>query len=447
MSSVRRGHFVRQFQTLFSAGSLVGLSDGELLERSANRSGPSAEVAFAALVERHGPMVLRVCKKALNDPHDAHDAFQSTFLILARKAEAIRDKDSVASWLHGVALRVSAASRAAAVRRRKHERIKGMNASKTFVPDEPDDLGAVLHEEVGRLPGRYRSAVVLCYLEGKSYEEAARHLCLPVGTIKSRLSWARDRLKTRLVRRGLAPAAGAVSTILAGEVASAAVPLPSLWVETTTEAAMRFAAGGFAAVGSGTVPSASAALAKGVLHAMILNKIKLAVMAGAVMMTATSVGVVAQQPAAAPAGDRLDKLESKLDRLIKVLEKSAAKPSQSYGFTQPAPKPESTLAKPATVTVNGVALDRLSSQPATVQITRSGQGTISAKTVTGHAFAATSSVEKRIADLEARLQMLESSTLGEMKVRLEALEKNAAAVPVEQILTAPAPETTVLPPR
>ena len=433
MSSVRRGHFVRQFQTLFSAGSLVGLSDGELLERSANRSGPSAEVAFAALVERHGPMVLRVCKKALNDPHDAHDAFQSTFLILARKAEAIRDKDSVASWLHGVALRVSAASRAAAVRRRKHERIKGMNASKTFVPDEPDDLGAVLHEEVGRLPGRYRSAVVLCYLEGKSYEEAARHLCLPVGTIKSRLSWARDRLKTRLVRRGLAPAAGAVSTILAGEAASAAVPLPSLWVETTTEAAMRFAAGGFAAVGSGTVPSASAALAKGVLHAMILNKIKLAVMAGAVMMTATSVGVVAQQPAAAPAGDRLDKLESKLDRLIKVLEKSAAKPSQSYGFTVPAPKPESTLAKSTTVT-GTVTADPPFLQPATVLITRSGQET----------DAAASSVEKRLADLESRLQTLESGTLGQFKARLEALEKRQQAVPVG--IPVLAPEAHALPP-
>ncbi|MDB5349505.1 MAG: polymerase sigma factor, sigma-70 family [Planctomycetota bacterium] len=341
MAIGRRGDVLRQFRTLFQVGAISGLSDAELLERSVSRQGASSELAFAALVERHGPMVLRVCKKALGDPHDAHDAFQSTFLVLARKAESIRDTRSVASWLHGVALRVSATSRADSVRRRKHERRKAEGAGFALALKEPDDVAAVLHEEVGRLPGRYRAAVVLCYLEGKSYEEAAGHLQCPVGTVKSRLAWARDRLRDRLTRRGLAPAAGAIATILAAESASAAVPLPAIWVETTTEAAIAFAAPSFATIAAGTVPASAAALAKGVMHAMFMNKIKLAAMTGAVVLGATGLGVLAQDPtpavtpAPAPAQaapdaaevDRLKVMEQKLDRLIQALE--ASRPATS----------------------------------------------------------------------------------------------------------------------
>ena len=244
MATGRRGEVLKGFRTLFEVGSISGLSDAELLDRSSTAGGATAELAFAALVERHGPMVLRVCRKALGDPHDAHDAFQSTFLVLARKAEAIRDRRSVASFLHGVALRVAASSRAAEARRRRHERKKaeGAPSTSTVTLEEPSEIGAVLHQEVGRLPGRYRDAVVLCYLEGRSCEEAAGHLQLPVGTIKSRLSWARQRLRDRLTKRGLAPAAGAVATILAAESAHAAMALPARWVETTAESALTFAA-------------------------------------------------------------------------------------------------------------------------------------------------------------------------------------------------------------
>ena len=274
MAIGRRGDVLRGFRTLFEVGSISGLSDAELLDRATVAGSATAELAFAALVERHGPMVLRVCRKALGDPHDAHDAFQSTFLVLARKAERIRDRNSVASFLHGVALRVAASSRAAEARRRRHERRKAEGAPSSVMLEEPSEVGAILHHEVARLPTRYRDAVVLCYLEGRTCEEAAGHLQLPVGTVKSRLSWARQRLRDRLTKRGLAPAAGAVATILAAEAAHAAMALPSTWVDATAASALKFAA-----VGTGTVSGPAAALAYGVIHAMMMNKIKLAAVA------------------------------------------------------------------------------------------------------------------------------------------------------------------------
>ena len=272
MATGHRGDVLKGFRTLFQGGAIAGLSDAELLERSADRGGPAAEVAFAALVERHGPMVLRVCRKALGDPHAAHDAFQSTFLVLARKADAIRDKRAVASWLHGVALRVSAAGRAAEARRRRHERRWSLGATAQVVPEPPDDLGAVLHEEVDRLPHRYRDAVVLCYFEGRSCEEAAGHLRVPVGTIKSRLSWARERLRERLARRGLGPAAGAVAAMLAAESAQAALRLPSAWVEAAAGGGGEVRGGG----APGVVSGSAHALANGVIQAMMMTKIKIA---------------------------------------------------------------------------------------------------------------------------------------------------------------------------
>jgi RNA polymerase sigma factor (sigma-70 family) len=327
VASGQRGDVLKGFRTLFEVGSISGLSDAELLDRSSERGGTTAELAFAALVERHGPMVLRVCRKALGDPHDAHDAFQSTFLVLARKADAIRDRRSVASFLHGVALRVAASSRAAEARRRRHERKKAEGAPSTVTLEEPSEVGAILHHEVGRLPGRYRDAVVLCYLEGRSCEEAAGHLQLPVGTIKSRLSWARQRLRDRLTKRGLAPAAGAVSTLLAAEAAHATMILPSKWVDATAESALKFAA-----VGTGTVSGPAAALAYGVIHAMMMNKIKLAAVAalgvlvtGAALMAQQGPGPAREQP------DRMRSVEDKLDRLISVLERQAERQATPLG--------------------------------------------------------------------------------------------------------------------
>lgn len=394
MATGPRGDLLKGFRTLFEAGAISGLSDAELLERSSDRGAATAELAFAALVERHGPMVLRVCRKALGDPHDAHDAFQSTFLVLARRADSIRDRRSVASWLHGVALRVASGRRAAESRRRRHERRWAEGAATAVADGGPDDLGAVLHEEVGRLPARYRSAVVLCYLEGRSCEEAAGHLRLPVGTVKSRLSWARQRLRDRLVRRGLGPAAGAVATMLAAEAAHAAVPVPSSWVEATAAEAQRFAAGAL-----GTVPGASAALAQGVIDVMRMHKIKVATaaLAGLIVTGAALMAQQAPQAERPREADRLRSMEEKLDRLISVMERQAERHAPAVATTLP-PLAEPTLPPPPEPTL---APARASSADGAPRPTPTRAG------ISPNRLAA---IEQRLARLEARLDALERRT-------------------------------------
>ena len=206
MQDGRTSTRLRHLETLFHAGTIVGLGDAQLLDRFASRRDEAAEIAFAALVERHGPMVLRVCREVLRDPHEAQDAFQATFLILARKSASIRRRDSLGPWLHGVALRVSACARSAAARRRTHERRRAEITTPLLGPTDGGEEGAMLHEEIGRLPEKYRTPVVLCYLEGLTHDQAAQKLRWPVGTVRSRLSGARERLRSRLVRRGVAPA-------------------------------------------------------------------------------------------------------------------------------------------------------------------------------------------------------------------------------------------------
>ena len=185
----------RGLQTLFQAGSLVGVTDGQLLERFALRDGEASESAFAALVERHGTLVWRTCRSVLRDEHEAADAFQATFLVLVRKAGSLWVRDSIAPWLHRVALRAANQARREAKRRKAAERCAAeLNAGWTEGA-MPDDLADVLHQEIDRLPERHRIVVVLCDLEGRSYEEAARHLRCPVGTVRSRLARARERLR------------------------------------------------------------------------------------------------------------------------------------------------------------------------------------------------------------------------------------------------------------
>ena len=195
---------------LFHSGPVAGLDDGQLLERFVARRD---EAAFAALVALHGPMVLGVCRRMLRDGHDVEDAFQATFLVLVKRAGSIRDPGRLGPWLHGVARRVAMRARAEAARRRSHQDLSGP----AVVAEEPavrpasraegDDVLGVIDEEVARLPSRYRDAVVLCDLEGRSYAEAARRLSCPMGTLQSRLARGRARLRTRLVRRGVAPMA------------------------------------------------------------------------------------------------------------------------------------------------------------------------------------------------------------------------------------------------
>src|SRR5271166_6404412 len=187
----------------------VNSSDEELLDQFLDGDRGSTEEAFRAIVGRHGPMVMGVCRHALHHEHDAEDAFQATFLTLSRKAETIRDRRVLSSWLYEVAYRIAIRARASAARRRDQEGqgvVLGAEATKSEQEYTValNDLQPALHDEVNRLPEKYRLPIILTYLEGKSNEEVAELLEWPVGTVKGRLFRARNLLRSRLTRRGLA---------------------------------------------------------------------------------------------------------------------------------------------------------------------------------------------------------------------------------------------------
>ena len=261
MAMERNGAALRSIHALFAAGTVGGLADGQLLERFTTHDGEAAELAFAALVERHGPMVLRVCRGVLRDVHDAEDAFQATFLILARKAGSIRRRDALAPWLHGVAYHVASTARSAAARRRSHELKAGQSRPQAMAEGTWDDLGPVVHEELARLPGHYRAAVVLCCLEGLTQQQAAQRLGWPLGTVQSRLARGRERLRVRLSRRVPAPSAALPVALLSAEAARAAVP--AALADATARLAPGF--GASRALATGSVPVAVITLAEGVL--------------------------------------------------------------------------------------------------------------------------------------------------------------------------------------
>jgi RNA polymerase sigma factor (sigma-70 family) len=271
MPKARRRAALWHLQTLFDAGTIGELTDGQLLKWFATRDGEAAELAFSALVERHGPMVLRTCRSVLHDSHDAEDAFQATFLVLVKKARRLWVRDSLGPWLHQVAYRVSSSARAGAAQRRKIESRAAESVPRSKAEAVPDDFGGVLHEELGRLPDRYRAAVVLCCLEGLTLDQAARRLGWPLGTVQSRLARGRQRLRDRLTRRGLAPWSGAVGVALAAERPRAAVS--TALAEATARVAICVAAGEAALE---AVPAAVVALSEGVLKTMALSKLKLA---------------------------------------------------------------------------------------------------------------------------------------------------------------------------
>lgn len=258
---------------LFAAGAIGNLSDAELLARFASGRGElCAEAAFAALLDRHGPMVLGVCRRVTGDRHAADDAFQAVFLVLARKAHAVRlgADDSLGRWLHGVSLRVARRARAVATTRPLAVRELGSNdpidLSSSFDPCERAELRAAIDAEIARLPAHYRSAVVLCHLEGLSHEQAARRLRCPVGTVQSRLHRARERLRSGLARRGLAPAIGALVMVLE-RTSRAAVP-PAM-AKVTAATAARISAGEAL---TGAVPAAVAGLAGFFLRRTIMKQ-------------------------------------------------------------------------------------------------------------------------------------------------------------------------------
>ncbi len=274
MAAKNSGNALLHLRTLFNVGAIGALSDGQLLERFATGRGEPRELAFAALVERHGPFVLRVCRSVVRDEHAAEDAFQATFLALARKAGSLWVQESLAPWLHQAAYRAAVHDRSATIRRRSHEHAAAALRPESVAPPHhanDDDLEKIIHEEINRLPGRFRDAVVLCDLEGRTHEQAARHLGCAVGTVKSRLARGRKRLRGRLVRRGVASATALAAA--SGGAARAAVP--TALAESTVI---------YAATAS-AVPTSVAVITEGVLISMFLSKVKLVMTATAVVAT------------------------------------------------------------------------------------------------------------------------------------------------------------------
>ncbi len=262
------------------------MNEGQLLERFVARRD---EAAFAALVARYGPMVLGVCRQMLHDPNDVDDAFQATFLVLVRKAGTLRNRDLLGNWLYGVAYKV--AHRARTVKARRH-------ATETPCVEElamgPDHAGHQpqpwIHEEVQRLPEKYRTPVVLCYLQGLTHEEAAERLRWPLGTVKGRLARAREMLRSRLTRRGMAFSSGVLFLELARD---ASATVPNSLVESTIRAATAASSG---RVAVGLISAQAVALSEGVLRTMFMTQLKtvgvLLLVAG---LLTTSAGVVAYQ--------------------------------------------------------------------------------------------------------------------------------------------------------
>jgi len=264
------------------------------------------EVAFAELVRRHGAMVLGVCRRVTGNAHDADDAFQATFLVLAKKAHTVRPAEQLGAWLFGVACRTAQKARANAARHREGER---RFAQMNPVPVSDDshtrdsqwnDLRPVLDEELNRLPARYRAAIVACDLEGKSRRDAAIDLAINEGTLSSRLSRGREILAARLTRRGIALSAAAIASLLTSNAATAA-PAATL-IASTTSAAMSFATSGTLA--AGIVSAKATILSEGVLHAMFISKAKIvASLIVAAALTGTGV-IVVTQIALADKGDK-----------------------------------------------------------------------------------------------------------------------------------------------
>jgi RNA polymerase sigma factor (sigma-70 family) len=233
------------------------------------------EAAFEVLVRRHGPKVLGICRRVLRHEHDAEDAFQATFLMFVREAAAIGRREAVGSWLYRVAFRTALRARVLAGRRAARE---GALPDVPAPEETPDavwaDLRLVLDEEISRLPAKYRGPFVLCYVDGKTNEEAARELGWPKGTVLSRLAWARERLRGRLTRRGLALSGG---FLVAGLVPGAAAAIPPVLVDSTLKAAAGAA-----------VPAPVAALVKGASQAMFWTK---GAILAACVLAAGAVGV------------------------------------------------------------------------------------------------------------------------------------------------------------
>jgi RNA polymerase sigma factor (sigma-70 family) len=318
---------------------MTGAGEGQLLDRFLEEGD---EEAFEAILRRHGPMVLGVCRRILADPHDAEDAFQATFLVLVRKAGSIGDRAVLGPWLHGVARRVAVRARVNARRRRARER-EGFDMAdcRDGRRGEGDaaELRTILDQEVARLGERYRSALVLCDLEGHTHEQAAARLRCPVGTVKSRLSRARETLRARLARRGIVPSAGLLAATLAAEPASA---LTADLLGSTLRAATRLSAG--RTIAAGTVSAAVTSLAEQTSRSMSMSIVKFAAAVLTAGLIAAGAGVSAYQaPGKKQAGVAIDPRTKKAETQAGTTTETGVElPGPAPGAGKSAPVAESS---------------------------------------------------------------------------------------------------------
>lgn len=276
------GHsaMVDALRRLIDDAQLTTCPDEQLLSRFVHAKD---EAAFQVLLHRHGPMVLDVCTSLLPNEADAEDAFQACFLLLASRARSIRKAKSLAAWLHGVAYRIARKARTEFARRQKHESRRG--ATEEATPD--DDLSwrevrQLVHEELNRLPQRYRQVLMLCYLQGKRQDQVAQELGIPKGTLKGRLERGRHLLRTRLIRRGLGPGASLIAMVWpACETSGSA---HATCVMTTATAAVSLA--GRKGI-TGLVSPRVAGLVTGALNAMLISKATIYVAAVGLLVAMT----------------------------------------------------------------------------------------------------------------------------------------------------------------
>jgi len=264
-------------------GDGAGLTDGQLLEFFITQKD---EGAFAAIVQRHGPMVLGVCRRLLHNHHDAEDAFQAAFLVLARKAMSVCPREMVANFLHGVAYHTALKARAKIAKRRLREKqLADLPEPQGPWPgaDNCYDLRPLLDQELKRLPDKYRLPIILCDLEGRSIKEATRQLGCPQGTLAGRLARARKMLAKRLSQRGTMLSLGALAVLCSENPAAANLP-PAL-IGATVKAASMMSAGPAAV--TGLVSAKVLALTAGVLQGLILGKIQVV---GVALLLLTLIG-------------------------------------------------------------------------------------------------------------------------------------------------------------
>jgi RNA polymerase sigma factor (sigma-70 family) len=407
---------LRDLRTLFRFGVVGDISDGQLLDRFVDRRDEGAEEAFAMLVRRHGPMVFGVCRRVLINSHEAEDAFQATFLVLARKAATLARRETLANWLYGVALRTAKDARSRTLRRRaREEHVNQLRVIHAPGEDSAEELRAIFDEELARLPARLRAPVLLCELGSLSRQEAAKRLGIPEGTLSSRLARAKILLRERLTRRGLGLSTALLTAGLAREAQAAVVP--HALAEITIRAATVVAAGCSL---TGLVAASVHSLTEEVCQAMLFAKLK-GILFGLVTLGAVTTGaiVVAQVPSERlqpkPAEgltptrsdpDRLHAVEQKLDRILEALGRPAPTPTVVVG-SLPNPVLAPTVPPPVTappVTARIAPADTLPpGTPAPLGYDRSSDTLYLRRDPRSSSTDRLTALEQRMADLERRL--------------------------------------------